>query len=56
MLKYPDNCRDEKEFNDVQERLKKMGLSHSVRRLLVSRRICLSRLRSCEGFLQPARQ
>ncbi|KZP28519.1 hypothetical protein FIBSPDRAFT_852662 [Athelia psychrophila] len=48
--------RDERELMDVQERLKKRGLNHNVRRLSVGRRICLSRLPSCEGLMQSARQ
>ncbi|KZP28524.1 hypothetical protein FIBSPDRAFT_852668 [Athelia psychrophila] len=48
--------RDERELKDVQERLKKRGLNQNVRRLSVGRRICLSRLPSCEGLIQPGRQ
>ncbi|KZP28534.1 hypothetical protein FIBSPDRAFT_852684, partial [Athelia psychrophila] len=42
--------RDERELKDVQERLRKRGLNQNVRRLSVGRRICLSRLPSCEGL------
>lgn len=47
--------RDEKELKDVQDRLRKRGLNHHVRKLSVGRR-CLSRLPSCDGLIQPARQ